>query len=393
MLMKALARLVLSIGLIWMVPAQSLQAATFEQARVLRAQQDYAGAATLLRDLLRKYPNDIALREELGYVLLLDGQMAAAQHQFTLLNERVSSPELRGLYRAVLRRIVNERPAGVELIFSLTPSSNINQGTDARTVESGVLGVGTVDPESRRVAGWQSRIGLKGFVRGNVSARGQITFDWRAERRLFSELISPETQLELGITYAHSAEHVNWGIRAFGLIHRSARADYDYTGLTAFGSAAVAPKIRLDGRLQVSDLNFGPNDTRNGPRVSLEPGVQFAPRAATAFRFSTRIERAQAERVAARYTSVALTAQVSHAFRNGVDLSAQAIVGERRYDSDLEFARRDTFESLSMTVFNSRYSLRGIVPKLTCSVEQTHSNVAVFESTQQACGISLSRRF
>ncbi|MFC6586489.1 tetratricopeptide repeat protein [Sulfitobacter pacificus] len=139
------------------------------QARLLRADGEFARAIEILRAALRSHPNDIPLREELGYTLILDGQMAAAQYQFEILAERNHSPELNRLYRSVLNRIVAERPFGVSVILGFTPSDNINQGTDNKAIENDLLGTGTIDPANRRIAGWNSRIGLKGYARTTLS--------------------------------------------------------------------------------------------------------------------------------------------------------------------------------------------------------------------------------
>jgi hypothetical protein len=390
---SAFGRAALVAATLSFVSPESVNASPFEDARVLRSQHDYAAANDILRELLRADPNNIAVREELGYVLLLDGQMAAAQHQFTLLNERVTDPHQRALYRAVLRRIVAERPVGVSLIFGFTPSSNINQGTDNRLVEGGALGSGTIAPESRRISGWHSRIGLRGYVRGNVSAQGQIIFDWRAERRIYSELFEPESQIELGVTYSRRSEKINWGVRTFGLFHRGDSTEYDHKGIAVFGSVPVADRFRLDGRLQVSELDYQDSSVRDAQQVFLEAGVQYALRAATVFRFAGQITLSDSERTSLSYTSVGLSAQANHAFRNGFELTAQILAGQRHYDEALDFARRDEFADISITVYNSRYSFRGVVPKLTCNVGKTHSNVAVYDTTRRACGINLSRKF
>lgn len=365
----------------------------FEKARMLRAQGQYAPAIDLLRATLRARPDDIKLREELGYVLLLDGQMAAAQYQFTLLSERVANRELKALYRAVLRRITAERPVGVALVFEFTPTSNLNQGTDAKTVSNSLLGVGTVAPESRRISGWSSKIGLRGYVRTNLGAQGQLRFDWRATREFFLDVYDPGTETEVAVQYTRTDARYSWGTRAFAFRHSGDRVQYDHTGAAVFGSYSFTDRYKIDARLRLSLLDFPAGDTRGGPQILFASGVQFSPRPATALRFGTQITRSNAGRPGLRNTGLALVAQINHAFANGYEVGGAAIVGHRRYEESLGFARRDSYGDLSITVFNSRFSLGGVVPKLTCGIGRTRSNVVIVNTRRQSCGVSLSRRF
>jgi len=127
----------------------------------------------------------LAVREELGYVLILDGQTASAQYQFEILKERTRDPELRMLHTAVLRRIVAERPVGISIIFGHTAASNLNQGTVTVTIYNDVLGTGAI---------------------------AQVSLDWRAERHVYALLYTPENEAELGLLYAR--EMVRHGSKA-----------------------------------------------------------------------------------------------------------------------------------------------------------------------------------
>ncbi|QUJ77771.1 DUF560 domain-containing protein [Sulfitobacter albidus] len=370
-----------------------MRAETLAEARVLRAAGDYERAVEILRGLLRARPDDIAIREELGYALLLDGQIRAARYQFTLLDERVDDPALRALYRGVLRRIDAERPTSVSLIFELEPTSNLNNGTDARTVRLNGFGTGDVTPESRRTAGWRARIGLQGFVRRPLGTQGRVTFDWRVQREIFSEVFDPSDEVELGLGYTHTPHWGEWGVRGVALHHDGDLARYQYYGISTGSVLRVGPKQAVDGQLTLARLDFPPGDARGGPRVSVEAGWRFSPDPATSLRFGARVGRVRSERIGLRHTAAEVNAQVSRAFRGGLEIGAALAIGQRIYARDLGFGRRDTIADVSATLVNSRYSVRGVVPKLTCSLGRTRSNVAVFDTTRKGCGISLSRRF
>ncbi len=361
-----------------------------DQARFLRASGEYDAAIDILRQLLRAHPKNTGVREELGYVLILDGQMAAAQYQFEILRERSSDPQLRGLYSAVLRRIIDERPVGVSLIFGATPTSNINNGTD-----NSVLGRegGDIAAESRRISGWHGRIGLRGYVRGNVGEKGRVVFDWRAQRYLYSTLYEPETETEFGLSYSQVNVQSDFGVRVFRTDRQRERGDYNRTGVTFSGGKETGIGKRINGFLQFSTLNVEDNDSKEDLQTVLDVGYTLTPTPAFAYRFGFQAARVNANADIHSYSSLAATLQVNAAFRGGYEVSSQMVAGARHFDQDLDFTRKDSFADISVTVFNSQFSVGGIVPKLTCTLGATKSNVALFEVDTRACGVSLSRRF
>jgi hypothetical protein len=346
-----------------------------------------------LRQLLRAHPKDTGVREELGYVLILDGQMAAAQYQFEILRERSTDPQLRGLYSAVLRRIIDERPVGISVIFGATPTTNLNHGTDNTNLDNDALGIGNITPESRRISGWKGRIGLRGYVRGNIGTKGRVVFDWRAQRYLYSTLYEPETKTELGLSYSQVNLQSDIGVRVFRTDRRRERGDYSRTGVTFFGGKETATGKRINGFLQFSVLNVEDNDGKEGLQTLLDVGYTLTPTPAFAYRFGFQVARVNANIDFHSYSSLAATLQVNAAFRGGYELSTQAVAGLRHFDRDQNFSREDSFADISVTVFNSQFSVGGIVPKLTCTLGATKSNVALFEADTRACGVSLSRRF
>jgi hypothetical protein len=364
-----------------------------DQVRNLRAAGEYETAVDILRQLLRAHPKDTGVREELGYVLILDGQMAAAQYQFEILRERSIDPQLRGLYSAVLRRIIDERPVGISVIFGVTPTTNLNHGTDNTTFDNDVLGTGDITPESRRRSGWEGRIGLRGYVRGNIGTKGRVVFDWRVQRHAYSTLYEPETETELGLSYSQVNLNSDIGVRVFRTDRRRERGDYSRTGVTLFGGKEIASGKRINGYLQFSTLNVEDNDGKEGLQTLLDVGYTRTPTPAFAYRFGLQAGRVNANTDFHSYSSLAATVQVIAAFRGGYELSTQAVAGIRHFDQYLDFSREESFADISVTVFNSRFSVGGIVPKLTCGVGTTKSNVALFEADTSACGVSLTRRF
>ncbi|MBU2991667.1 porin family protein [Octadecabacter sp. 1_MG-2023] len=369
------------------------QPQSFSQAQMLRQTGDYDAAIEMLRSILRDKPNNISIREELGYALLLDGQLAAAQYQFEILKERSAISEQRALYIAVLRRITAERPIGVSAILSYAPTSNLNQGTDNTTLTTNVLGTGVIAPESRRISGWEGRIGLRGYIRGNIGNNGRIVFDWRGERHFYSTLFSPETEIEVGLTASRNYLAGDFGARVFRIERDRERGDYARTGLSVFATRQIAPSQHIDGFVQFSDLKSERTTSGDGLLTQVSLGYTIAPNPASTVRFGLLIEHTNTELDAQSYVSQAATLNASTAFQGGYELSGQAMAGHRQFDSALGFAREDAFSSLSVTIYNSQYSFSGLVPKLTCTMTSTSSNVALFDVQAQTCGIALSRRF
>jgi tetratricopeptide (TPR) repeat protein len=111
--------------------------ARFRLGELRMARKDYAGAADAFSALLEEKPNAQPARLELARALALLGKSGAAERQLRRAQAGGLPEDIQRLvdrFGDVLRR---SRPYGASIQIGLAPDSNINQATDARTLDIG----------------------------------------------------------------------------------------------------------------------------------------------------------------------------------------------------------------------------------------------------------------
>ncbi len=369
----------------------------FDLARQERADGSYASAIDRLRMLVRQFPGDNDVREELGYALILDKQFASAQFHFQLLAERSADPRRRALYRAVLQRILSDRPAGVRLVLEVVPSSNINRGSDTDQVDT-FLGLLPITDESQAQRGWRRTFGLEGFLRKGLGARDQLIFDWEVLNTAYSNDILPEaTQFGGTLTWRHFTAKGNVQL-SFGQT-RIRTGDERITQNTigvAGGRILGVGQTRFDWSFTRSLLDFEDQSGRSGPFQSLTlRHTWLLPRSQSVFA-GVVLEDATPELAHQRYDGAILQVGGRKVFRTGTLVEAILSVGTRDFRGVFpgqSFDRFDRFEELSISAQDSRIRYKGFTPRVTCTVRKNGSNVSLFEATTQECGFEITRRF
>lgn len=132
---------------------------------------DLKQAAKEFRLVLRDRPDMVRARLELARVLMLEGKDAAADHHFRLAEEAADlPPEIARTIRDQRGVIRDRRKWHLNLDFGLAPDSNVNNATDARTIDVSV-GNGKIPIELNEAARRRSGVGQVATASGGVKLR------------------------------------------------------------------------------------------------------------------------------------------------------------------------------------------------------------------------------
>lgn len=132
---------------------------------------DLEGAAQAFRAVLRDRPDVTRVRLELARVLMLQGKDAAADHHFRLAQEAADlPPEIARTIRDQRGILRNRRKWHLNVDVGLAPDSNVNNATDARTIDV-QFGNGTIPLTLNGDARRRSGVGQVGTVSGGVRLR------------------------------------------------------------------------------------------------------------------------------------------------------------------------------------------------------------------------------
>lgn len=350
-----------------------------------------------LRAALAAEPENDQLRSALGYRLLLAERYGEALHHFEVLVATVKDPARRRLYQAVIAKILAERPAGVSLVFSLSPSSNLNSGSNQEELTTS-FGTLSIDETSVEQSGWESSLGLSGFFRQSLNATDQIRLNWTAYRTFYSvDLIEDSRTAEASVMWSRKEGGGRQQALSFG--HRVQESGADRRNSTFASIAGVSP---LDERrlLQWSvsrtyqdyaldERKDGFDDTISLRHFWLRPNAENYSLGLSLFSSQPGYEHQQ-------YLGAQIG--VTRRFRWGegpvIDLGFD--LGHRDFDGDFPgfaYAREDTYGEVSIAAQTAAARFWGFAPRVNCSYRLTNSNIALYESDTLECGVTLSRQF
>lgn len=153
----------------------------FLQGYVAAETGDLPGAARYFRAVLRDRPDVTRARLELARVLMLDGKDTAADHHFRLAEQDKDLPEeIARTIRDARGVIRNRKTWHLNIDVGFAPDSNINNATDARTVDVR-FGNGTIplalDDEARRRSGLGQTASVSTGVRLRLSDGVAVLLD------------------------------------------------------------------------------------------------------------------------------------------------------------------------------------------------------------------------
>ncbi|MCV6594781.1 MAG: surface lipoprotein assembly modifier [Silicimonas sp.] len=367
----------------------------FEQARAERARGQFDQAITRLRALLRAFPGDVILREELGLTLLMAKDYGAAQYHFEELDRISTDPKRRALYKSILARIARERPSGINFSFQIAPSTNINSGSSEERFDTS-LGTLTIDETSQSQSGTRLHMGLNGFFRKPLESGDQLRLDWALSQTGYSgDLLADKFYSGVTLSYRREREGV---AQTYSLGRNFLNSDEDVartrigidstrrlgkTHFLAFG-ASVTDRDNLDD----------PADSGTDADGYLRH-IWALDRAQNVFA-GLRFERSKPDRAHQSFTGGFLQFGGQKVFEAGTVISGSLSLGARDFDGVFpgqSFARQDQVQEIRFNAHDSRFSWRGFTPQLNCTLRWVQSNLALYQSDAQECGVTLTRRF
>ena len=353
------------------------------------------------RTVLRLQPDNLAARRYLVRALAATGATTTAMFQLDELIARTDDPAQRARHMAERRALLARRPWGLSGTFALRPSSNVTGRTSNRTVAGfGGLGTGTI-PE-RGESGLGLTLGLGTFRRWRTGERTQFRLDAFAGLNLHTVPELDGGYLGGAATLTRALAHGAADLRAEAVrgLNRDPQRDYTRLGLSV---ARRIPAGRSQWTLRAGAERTGYDDpaiARISDNTRLEIHVGGRWRATPRTTLGWRTGLAETFAADARFSHAELSGGVSAERRlaSGWHVALAPGVELRRYDEvyggPFPEPRRERILELEARVGNDRLAIRGAVPRITCRVQRTRSNITLYDDRDVTeCSVILTRRF
>ena len=375
----------------------------FLQGYVAAQTGDLSTAEGEFRAVLRDRPDMTRARLELARALMLDGKDAAADHHFRLAEQDADLPpeiektihEARGILRS-------RRNWTFNFNFGLAPDSNINNATDARTINfdrgSGPETL-TLNPDARRKGGTGQTVGAAGSVRLRlkdgvavvVDGNGQFTNYRGGDADDVSGLLAagPELTMKSGARAAVQAvvfSHWYGGKVA----QRGVGARFTYQQNLDRGQRIGA---QVDIRRVSSDFSNAYDGTSYAAYLSYERVVHKS-MVGSASVFARRDDLG-----VAGYSSTELgfNLGIGGELPKGINAGISAGISRALFDEPILAFGPDARHDWRMNAraYLGLRSIRvlGFSPSLTYTYSRTSSNIAFYSSQRSRLEFSLARYF
>lgn len=369
--------------------------ALFRKGQLLAARERWREAALAYRRLLDAKPGAARVRLELAMVLARLGDEIGARRQLRLAQAAGLPPEVAEQVSQFSRALRSPKRFGGSFEATLAPDTNINRGTQARTLDT-VIAPLLLDRDARETSG----VGLR--LRGSAFAKQPVT-----DR---VSLIARAT----GAADLYRGGRTN-DILATGLIGAEWRGPRDQVGATYgigkrwYGGQAFATTYPLTGEwlhqmgrttqltanVSRSAIRYDRNSLQDGVLYDANVSVEHALSARSGIAIGGGVTRQTA--LDPSYAAWSF-GPLAYAWREWGRTTVFASAAVRRLIGDernflFTDARRERFLSARAGVIARQWSIRGLSPTVRVGFERNVSTVSIYDYRRTFAEIGLSRTF
>jgi hypothetical protein len=297
-----------------------------------------------------------------------------------------------------LQSVSAASPWNLDVQFSIAPSSNVNNGSLADTIDIGGLPF-TLNPDARALAGYEMSLGLRARhqFRGLENLPAQLSFSAFTQRVALSGSAQEEVPDAQGSDYAFDALEVALG-QSLNAPQATVRYRVDGAiGKTWYGGAELSEYVRLASTAQWGDVRQAVNtatlqaerqirqdDSRRSATI-LNVGLRRDWRLASGDQLglSLRARHTQSDSVEIDHDALigGISYDFGEVFDGAVTLGSAFEIEQRKYGSSLYSfdTRHDRLRRIAVTVGFPRHEFYGFSPQIRIEAEKVNSSVDFYD--------------
>jgi outer membrane protein len=369
--------------------------ARFRHGRLLAAEKDYAGAATLYRRILDERPDAGRVRLELGAVLALMGDTGAARRELRQAQAGGLPPEVTLAVRQFAGALRAYKPYGGSITVALAPDSNINRATDSETLDT-VIAPLNLSGDAQAQSGVGLRIGGQGYfqlpladgltVQARLSGQAEL---YRASR--FNDI---SASVAVGLEWIAGRNRLRPAaaqtMRFYGgdLYARTRSASLNW--LRPLGTEA-----QIDATVTVGRADYRLNDLQDGWLYDVAAAYERALDARSGGSVGASFSRQTARDPG--YATTAGGANLLY-WREAGRITLFGTLGLRRLEADARLLlfperRREWLYSLGAGATFRQLAVNGFAPLVRLSLERNASTVGLYDYRRTAVDFGITRAF
>lgn len=369
---------------------------------ILMRQERYEEAIDVFRQILNVEPNFLPSRVELARALYLTGQTGAASFHFNAISMGADDIGMKRFAQGYLERIAAEKPYGFNGYFGFVPSTNVNRGTQQKTVTT-EFGTGAINPDSRQQSGIGAAAGVSGFRNVALGGGGSgLSFAGSLDvKKYFSGTTYDEANFSASASFTRK-----WKRHAFRIGPTADFTLYGWApalvryGLSGGASFQVGPRTGATVSVAVLRQDYLTQDFRDGWLVAASTNVShmLSPSLAMGIGVGITAERAT-NAVDLSHNDIWVRLQADKEWKGGMLTTVFAKYENHRYlDAFSVFfgfrdPRIDDRVSVGFRLAHRRLSWMGFAPQLTYEFTRQFSNIAFYDYMSHDVGLTVTRNF
>lgn len=357
-------------------------------------------AEPLARNLYQRFPDNVDVRQALINALWAVKKYHRAMYYVDINDSLVSDPAVKQQYRRLKAEYENiYKPYGISLSMGAEPSTNINNGTAAKTVE--VDGIRfLLDEDAQEHEGVNLSAELNGYYIHRLAedidlvAKGAIGFTKRlenADENILSLILAPELQWAL--------ERARWGLGPVLQYQEVGGESYiKRYGMGAFLLKNLKKNSSFLVRGQALRQDYTELDYRDGWRSNLDMRFKWRLGDSLSLSLLPGVELDRTQRRYLDYRAITLGGRIGRRFDalQGVYIELGASQRWQRYaDEHPVFGkvRQDNRTVASLTFSHKRFKLFGVHPSIIFEHVRNHSNVDIYSYDANNLRFGISHAF
>lgn len=377
--------------------------ARFYLALAAKGQKRNDEAIGEFRALLAEDPQFNRVRLELAHTLYITNQDEAARHHFDLvLGASGTNPNLESTVRSYLGAIDGRRSWDFSAYFTIAPSTNMNQGGEARVVYLNGLPF-VINDASLKKSGVGINAGFQGSYRQTINERLDIIYSGGLHTKTFRD---DDFNTALGTVSVGPRYKFDWGfIGLYGLLENQWHAQENYSlsfGGLLSGSVRLGPKNVLYADLLCSRRRF--DDDWNNQDLTYQDGhvcsatgrLDHYVDSATLVRVLGGGGQERTGLVHLDNDSWFAGAGIYRELPLGLTVYLQALYTDKQYDGDyptLTEARHDQRWDFSVNLTKRDWVFWGFAPQVQYTYTTNASNVPFHQYDAHGVNLTFTKRY
>lgn len=350
-----------------------------------------------ISQILRENPDNSAARWALAQASFRAQRYDVARYHVERLLRASQSPTNIDTLKEALAQITQVDPWGVELSFSLLPSTNIRRYTfndEFETLFGTFIPVGGGEEESG--IGVAVGAGLSYGIR--AADNSVFTLRTRIDQNAYDSPDLNRTALLFALRHDSYAVGQSTTVEPFFRLRYDSEQALDRrdTGLNLSRRWWLDGTSQLDAHLTIENRTSFESDALSGPLGRLNLRYATVLNAGPSLGYGLSLARSKPEQSHLRYWEARVSTDVSRRFPHIGTFGVFGSVTGRQYDDVFPATttfREDRTVMIGASYRPNRLEIFGSRPKLSCQVERNASSIALYDYETTDCRLAFERSF